>query len=155
HAASEMSLRDIALLISSVGLPWLAGMLAVLTVGARRHRLGWLLAIAYGYPIGAFVATLLLRLLSAVGIHWALPMIALPMVALIGLLLWPARASLRSRPDAGDVSMQSTLPLHVLYFASLALIVTRLAGLALEIAWRPLLPWDAWAHWGTKTKVWF
>jgi hypothetical protein len=27
--------------------------------------------------------------------------------------------------------------------------------LGLELAWRPLLPWDAWAQWATKARVWY
>jgi hypothetical protein len=43
----------------------------------------------------------------------------------------------------------------VLFFACFALIVVRLFGLGLELAWRPLLPWDAWAQWATKARVWY
>jgi hypothetical protein len=44
---------------------------------------------------------------------------------------------------------------RLLFFGCLALIVVRLLGLGLELAWRPLLPWDAWAQWATKARVWY
>jgi len=49
----------------------------------------------------------------------------------------------------------SSWSLRALYWVCLTLIAVRLGVLAAEIAWRPLLPWDAWAHWGTKARVWF
>jgi hypothetical protein len=44
---------------------------------------------------------------------------------------------------------------RAVFWLCLALTAVRLAGLALEVAWRPLLPWDAWSQWGTKARVWF
>ena len=35
------------------------------------------------------------------------------------------------------------------------MIALRLGGLALEIIWRPLFPWDATMNWATKARVWF
>jgi hypothetical protein len=40
-------------------------------------------------------------------------------------------------------------------FLRWSLIVIRIAGLGFEILWRPSLPFDAWAHWATKARVWF
>jgi hypothetical protein len=31
----------------------------------------------------------------------------------------------------------------------------RFALLGLEVAWRPLYPWDAWIQWATKARVWY
>src|SRR4029077_8751279 len=45
--------------------------------------------------------------------------------------------------------------LRVLLWICTALIAIRLAGLAVEDALRPLLPWDAWAQWATKAIVWY
>jgi hypothetical protein len=33
-------------------------------------------------------------------------------------------------------------------------IATRWLGLALEVWWQPLFPWDAWTTWGARAKVW-
>jgi hypothetical protein len=37
----------------------------------------------------------------------------------------------------------------------LILIAGHLAVHGVEITWRPLYPWDAWATWAQKTRVWF
>ena len=38
---------------------------------------------------------------------------------------------------------------------AIAWISVRFALLALEVASRPLYPWDAWIQWATKSRVWY
>lgn len=154
-------MRDVAALTLSLALPWIAGTLIVLALCRRAGRASWLQGAGYGYVLGAVACTLGMRLLSAAGVGWSLPLLAVPLLAAAAALLWPARRSLsprsvRARWTAGVVEL-GTLPvlLRGLYWACLALIVVRLAGLALEIAWSTLLPWDAWSQWATKARVWF
>lgn len=33
-------------------------------------------------------------------------------------------------------------------------VIARFVGLALEVWWQPLFPWDAWTTWGARAKVW-
>ena len=151
-------MRDFVGLTLSVGLPWLAGTLLVLLLWRRNDRSCWLLAAGYGYPLGAFAATLALRLLDAAGIRWTLAAVALPMLALILVLLGLTGSSRRLRmSETRMVPPAEALPVSLrgLFWVCLALIAIRLAGLGAEIAWRPLQPWDAWSQWATKTRVWF
>ncbi len=151
-------MRDFIGLTLSVGLPWLAGTLSVLLLWRRNDRSCWLLAAGYGYPLGAFAATLTLRLLDAAGIPWTLPMVALPMLVLIVVLLGLTRARRGPRVSGSRILPAREVllvPLRGLSWVCLALIAIRLIGLAAEIAWRPLQPWDAWSQWATKAKVWF
>ena len=142
----------------SVMLPWVTGTLWVRALARDDDCPGWMASAGYGYLIGVFAITLVMRLLDAVGIRWTLPWIALPVLtlAIAGHML--SRSS-RS-PRACWISAHRSfvlLPVWMrgLFWACLALIVVRVVDLGLELFWRPLLPWDAWAHWATKARVWF
>jgi hypothetical protein len=142
----------------SIALPWVAGTLWVRALARDGDWPGWMASAGYGYLIGAFAITLVMRLLDAVGIRWTLPWIALPVLtlALAGYLL--SRSS-RS-PRACWISAHGSFVLlpawmRGIFWACLALIIVRMVDLGLEILWRPLLPWDAWGHWATKARVWF
>ena len=154
-------MRDFVAVTLSQALPWLAGTLLVLALCRRGGRAAWLHGAGYGYLLGAFAATLGLRALSAAGIAWSLPAAALPLLAAALALAWPARALLSARgardrcaAALGDLGAQPAL-LRAVFWGGCALIAVRLAGLGLEIAWSPLLPWDAWSQWATKARVWF
>jgi hypothetical protein len=47
------------------------------------------------------------------------------------------------------------VPLRALFWLGLLLLSIRFVGLAMEVGWRLLLPYDAWAQWATKSRVWF
>lgn len=142
----------------SVILPWVSGTLWVRALARDGEWPGWLASAGYGYLIGAFAITLVMRLLDAVGIPWTLTPIALPVVtlAIAGYMLSRSSPS----PRAGWIAAQRSfllLPVWMrrIFWICLALIVVRIVDLGLEILWRPLLPWDAWGHWATKARVWF
>lgn len=154
-------LRDLAGLVPGIALPWIAGTLFVVALDRRADGPRWLHGAGYGYVLGAFAATALMRALSAVGVHWNVPVLALPMLALAALLAWSTRRSLqpgsvRARCSSA-VRAIATLPAwpRGVFLACLALVAIRIAGLALEVAWRPLLAWDSWTQWATKARVWF
>jgi hypothetical protein len=142
----------------SILLPWAAGTLWVRALARDGDWPGWMASAGYGYLIGAFATTLVMRLLDAVGIPWTLPWIALPVLMLIlsGYMLSRSSQSPRGRWVSAYGSFV-LLPAWTrgLFWACLALIIVRVVDLGLEILWRPLLPWDAWGHWATKARVWF
>jgi hypothetical protein len=118
------------------------------------------LATGYGYLLGALATSLAMRALDAIGVRWTVPLVALQLVALALVACSVARLrslpSLRERWRASRARVAAlSPPQRLLFFACLALIVVRLVGLGLELAWRPLLPWDAWAQWATKARVWY
>jgi hypothetical protein len=142
----------------SVALPWVAGTLSVRALARRGDFPGWLVCVGYGYVIGAFATTLVMRLLDAAGIRWTISWISLPRLglAIAGYALSRASPSPRARcTSARDAFALLPTWMRGVFWACLALMVVRFAGLGLEILWRPLLPLDAWAHWATKTRVWF
>ncbi|MEO8567357.1 MAG: hypothetical protein ABI541_13305, partial [Betaproteobacteria bacterium] len=142
----------------SIGLPWVAGTLWVRALAGEGDWPGWTASAGYGYLIGAFAITLLMRLLDALGIQWTLLWIALPVLTLAFLGYLPSRSSLS--PRARWISAHGSFALlpawmRGIFWACLALIIVRVVDLGLEILWRPLLPWDAWGQWATKARVWF
>lgn len=147
-------------IVASIALPWLAGACCVLALQREAERRDLVLAAGYGYLLGALATSLAMRALDAVGLRWTVPLIAVQLVALavaaFGLArprsLPPLRQ--RSRASLGRVTALAA-PQRLVFFACLALIVVRLCGLGIELAWRPLLPWDAWAQWATKARVWY
>ncbi len=140
----------------SIALPWLAGAAAIHAF-TRRMPFGGLLAVGYGYLLGALIATVLLRASSVAHIAWSLPLLATAMSMLAAGAIWLQRGTVwRESWGGAQATLVALTPfLRVLFAVALALIVIRGAGLALEVAWRPVQPWDAWSHWGTKAKVWF
>ena len=151
-------MMDAAAVAASAALPWLAGALGVLAIRRGDADRGWLHAIGYGYLLGLLAATLVLRAVSASGARWSLPIVIVAMVALIGIayaLARPLPSPIGAWKDAMARTRALPKPMNAVFWGCVALIAVRFAGLALEVAWRPLQPWDAWSQWGTKSRVWF
>lgn len=172
-----MSLLLVALALT---LPWLAGALWLRLWWSDPVPGGWPLALGYGYLIGVAGIALILRLEGA----WGGPLYVWPPMTIYGLLTLGAAILLfRKRPFfssrlvlGGTCSIREPIDrqcirgqrdsgwapgldhLHgwrLIAFALLCLwLVTRLAGLALEVWWLPLYPWDAWSTWGLRARVW-
>ena len=153
-------MHDLIGLAASVALPWLAGGCCVLALQRGAGQRDLVVAAGYGYLLGALATSLAMRALDAIEVPWTPPLIALQLVALAAVGCSLAR--LRSLPPLRERWLASrgrvaalSRPQRLLFVACLALIVVRLFGLGLELAWRPLLPWDAWAQWATKARVWY
>jgi len=148
-------------------LPWMLGIAALLALRDARRPLAapgeiaWILGV--GYVVGAFLLTLWMRVLSAVGVPFGIAAIALPLLAVtLGL----AYAGLRRRdapPSAASRALATALGtpaeiggrLKVLWWALVGWMALRFALLGYEVALQPLYPWDAWIEWATKARVWF
>ena len=121
--------------------------------------------IGAGGLMGLFLATLWLRALSLAGIHFSVAAIALPLLAVtLALGAWVARRERITRGSlrkwAGEAlsgltgrELDSTS--RVPWCLLLLWLAVRFALLAVEIATRPLFPWDAWTQWATKARVWY
>lgn len=151
-------LLDALGVLASVALPWIAGTLAVRALWRAPAGAPTLpLALGYGYLAGLLLATTTMRALSLAGIRWSLPLLAGVLLALAIAAGWLAR---RSGPPfvARDGLVQDLATaspgMRVWCWFVLALIVVRLAGIAVEVFVSPLRAYDAWAHWATKAIVW-
>lgn len=142
---------------AGVVLPWLAGGLLVRALAPAPARGPDALALGYGWMLGAFAATLVMRALSLAGIRWSLPLLA-GALAVVAALAFAAirwrRADRVGTPSrfAGENALD--LPAW-LWGLALALVTIRLAGLAAEVLSSPMRGYDPWAHWATKARVWF
>lgn len=164
-------------------LPWLLGW-ALLAAGdwpRRDHTAGGAVALRLGfsYVVGAVLLTLWMRALSALGVPFGRLSIALPLTALaVVLLALDARRSGRRAPDSGNAMLLNRLELpfslatvvaplrslwrpalanwqRIVWIALIIWLAIRFALLAAALAWQPLYPWDAWAQWATKARVWY
>jgi hypothetical protein len=146
---------DAIAVVLSVAVPWAAGALCIraVTPGAQPAAI----AIGYGYLAGMFGVTLVMRALSLAGIHWNVAWVATP-IALAG-----AGACLRMR-SSGTAPAADSGPgafamlagaARALWLLLLALTCVRLAMLAVEVVLLPLVPFDAFAQWASKSRVWY
>ncbi len=152
-------------LAAGLTLPWLLGVGALFALRPARTPVvagegPWLLGT--GYLLGAFLLTLWMRALSVAGVHFSLAAIALPLcIAAFALfaLGWRRQRAVDPASDnahAGWFALPTlTGALRVLWWLLLAWLALRFALLAVEVATRPLYPWDAWTQWATKARVWF
>lgn len=147
-------MMDALAALASVALTWTAGALVVraLVRGTRDDHP--LLVLGYGYLVGAFATTLAMRAMALAQVRWSLPVLVAFVVALGALAAWlasrrapPAGAEARSGPLASRLE-------RVVIAIALALLATRLAGIAVEVFVSPLRGYDVWAHWSTKARVW-
>jgi len=156
---------SIALLLS-IALPWCAG--CALLVAARwpfesssngRAPGSIALVVGYGYFVGLLVMTAWMRLLSATGAGFGRFSIAAPLLVIAALMAHRIRKPVpMARIGAFAIAVvQPPLPRwqRIAWAALLAGLSLRFATLAVEIATRPLYPWDAWTQWATKARVWY
>ena len=146
-------------------VPWLVG--ATLLLGLHRKRslaapgeFAWVLGA--GYFVGAFALTLWMRALSLAGIQFSALAIAAPLLAIAALIGYFSRldarallAAMRDAPRALLAPAGLTCAGRWAWWALLAWLALRFAVLALEVAWQPLFPWNAWTQWATKSRVWY
>jgi hypothetical protein len=149
-------MRDAIALALSIAVPWIAGTLCVraATGGSPQPAA---IAIGYGYLTGLFGVTLVMRALSLAGQRWSVVWIAAP-IMLLALAAW-----FRLRPlGAARSPMRALGALATLtgaaraIFALLVLLTcVRLLMLGVEVVLVPLVPYDAFAQWATKSRVWY
>ena len=142
----------------ALAIPWLAGALWVRVLWRDAPAGVWPLALGYGGLLGLLAATLLLRAQAALDLppDVVAPTIVLALLAVLGgWLAWR-----RTSPPipiamnrARTPRMEPRWP-QFLFILLLAWLGVRWVGLALEVWWRPLYPWDAWTTWAVRPRVW-
>ena len=118
--------------------------------------------IGAGFLVGQFLLTVWMRALSIAGVPFGITVIAAPLAAVTALSAWIAwrrnghALSLAGRSAFGALTGAGLeRPLRLIWLALLAWLVLRFALLLIDVSWRPLYPWDAWAQWATKARVWY
>jgi hypothetical protein len=114
--------------------------------------------LGYGLLIGLIALPAMMRIIDALGFALTFSNVASLAIAVVaaGIIAnicvhTPWGTDVCSEPE--KVVLQNWQKIAVgLLCAAIGL---RLCVLGLEVAWRPLFPWDASMHWATKAKVWF
>ena len=146
---------DAIVVALSVAVPWAAGALCIRAATGGAQPLA--IAIGYGYLAGMFGVSLVMRALSVAGIRWELVWVAAP-VAIAALA-----ACLRMRPlgiargprSLFDALATLTGATRAIFVLLLVLTCLRLVLLAVEVVLLPLVPFDAFAPWASKARVWY
>ena len=146
-------------------LPWVVGAALLLALRGQREiaapgELAWTLGA--GYLAGAFALTLWMRALSKAGVDFGVVAIGAPLLVITALLRYRARIHVKALPAAMRNGWRVLIAPAGLtragrwaWWALLAWMTLRFVILALEVAWQPLFPWNAWIQWATKARVWF
>src|SRR5436190_13092229 len=150
----------LALIVGQL-LPWCFGA-ACIAAFWRAREPGSTTVLGYGYAVGAVALTLWMRLLSFADLGWTWITVGGPFLVGIGVAWWQldrrSRKLVRfSAPVFDDDAAPGFSPraAKAIWWSLIALIGLHLFLAALEISWRPLLPWDSWTQWATKARVWF
>lgn len=139
-------------------LPWLLGVVWLRCRWNPASEGALAMVLGYGYLIGILVTILTMLAIDAVGLSQDFLTILTILTVLTVVGYWFSRDIPWRNWGGGLITLgwrgQPTWQKVICGFL-LALIAVRLTGVALEIVWRPLYPWDAWMNWAPKTKVWF
>ena len=142
-------------LFAGLFLPWLLGVVWLRAPWFGASAVTWPVLLGYGYLAGALATTLIMRLLDLLGVRLGFLSIGAALLLLIFAGAWLGRKTPWKWVGLGAEWRDLGGWRKTAYAILLALIVIRLAGLGLEIIWRPLFPWDAWTQWATKARVWY
>ena len=143
---------DVIRVLMGIVLPWALGSVWVRFCWNKTVVPKLTLLLGYGYVVGMVATTLIMRALSLAGIRFSLVTISVALLIFIAAGVWLNRGA--RWPKLRASSLATTAVAAIFYFF-LILISVRLLTLGLEIMWRPLFPWDAWAQWATKARVWY
>jgi hypothetical protein len=106
-----------------------------------------------GYLLGLVLMTLILRILSRLGIPWNFVTPAI-IASLCAASLIAVNRKWWVTVPATATGTPSTA-IRVLFWALALLLIGHIGLAAYEAIVRPLYPWDAAAQWATKARVWY
>lgn len=114
-----------------------------------------LLVAGYSGVLGMLLTTLLMRVLSLVGVPFSLYSVA-AVALVVALAGWFSPAHWRSPAAVPTPATMPLTPLHkLLVTLCLALLAVRLLMLGIEVGTRPVTSWDAKQHWTKQARVFF
>ena len=134
------------------------GLLFAALIVGRDGRSSFALVAGYGLMAGLLGVPVLMRLLDLLSLPLSFAVTGSSALLLCLLLAYGVYRQRRSSPPGvpEPVGSGPLLPLERLFVLFLlAVIGLRIALLSVDVALRPLFPWDATMHWATKARVWF
>ncbi|CAN5428116.1 hypothetical protein BH11PSE11_BH11PSE11_02200 [soil metagenome] len=142
-------------LLAGLILPWLLGVVWLRVRWLKPVETNWPTLLGYGYLAGALATTIVMRLLDLTGAKLSFGSVGLTLCVLIAAGVWAGNGTPLRFRDLGAEWRPLANWQKVAFGGLLAIILIRMAGLGMELIWRPLFPWDAWSQWATKSRVWF
>jgi hypothetical protein len=151
-----MSLFPAVAVAFALLLPWAAGVLWLRILWPASAPGRWPLLLGYGYLLGLVSVALVLRAQSAATLPlWIWPALLLSAVAAsFALLIMRRRVAVPSLASPPHAERPMTPLQRLLFMLLLGWLILRFAGLALELWWQPVYPWDAWTTWVLRARVW-
>jgi hypothetical protein len=136
-------------------LPWMAMALSLRWAWMEPAPGRWPMLLGYGYLLGMIGIAGLLWLQGTLGwpLGGGMPLTVSGLLLLAALVLqyrWRSRDGIAVTRESGEFNLWQGLVFALI----LAGVIARWVGLALEVWWQPLFPWDAWTTWGARAKVW-
>ncbi len=157
---------DLTGLLAGALLQWALGIAFVVALPRRVPLLpqpgavAW--AIGAGAFAGAFLTTLWMRAISLAGLEFDLWSIGAPVLAATAALAFIGYGRERKTVRSALAAALKALfggnlagAWRWLWYALVAWLSVRFALLLVEVALRPVFPWDAWTQWATKARVWY
>ena len=150
-------MRELAGIVLSVTLPWLAGALAVAALWRGRAGRSLPLCIGYGYVVGALATVVVMRAASTAGLRWSFSVIAAVLVGLGGTAAYAAKPLRLRAAYADSRSRLAALPALArgAFWFFVALCAVNVAALVACVAWGLIEPYDALTQWADKARVWY
>jgi hypothetical protein len=121
--------------------------------------------VGYGHVFGLVMLSSVMRIASASGWRFSWLSVGVPLamavLAAVSMLTFPRSRAAMNVPEDALPATTTGGPRTMLRYervlacALLALLVHRVAAMAVELWLRPIFPWDAFMQWSTKARVWF
>ncbi len=136
-------------------LPWMAMALSLRWAWMKPVPGRWPMLLGYSYLLGMIGVAGLLWLQGTLGwpLGGGMPLTVSGLLLVVALVLqyrWRSCDGVAMIREDGEVNLWQGLAFALI----LAWVIARWLGLALEVWWQPLFPWDAWTTWGARAKVW-
>ncbi len=135
--------------------PWVLGSLIVHLLLKGTGRSNIFIVLGYGFLLGIFIATLLLRVFNSLGISFEVYLLQGALVfgtMLLAALVRSPRVVRNTIPE--HPKRQSEIELLCIALL-IALATHRLYLVSHEVFVRPLFAWDSWMNWHPKAAIWF
>ena len=151
-------MHDVPGVVLTLALPWIAGAMGAAALWRGRGEGRGVLCIGYGYLLGVLATTLLLRFASLIGWRWSFSGIAAVLIVLACAGWYVAKPlPMLRRAGRRSVASLSAMPAasRAIFWLFLGLAAINVVALLACVAWGLLMPYDAIAHWGDKSRVWY
>ena len=137
-------------------VPWAAMVLSMRLVWVEPAPGRWPMLLGSGYLFGMIGVAGLLWLQATLAWSWdsVMPLSVVTLLLVIAVFLLVKDSSRNAGTFVLPPGVRFSFWEGLAFGLILLWLVVRWVGLALEVWWQPLFPWDAWTTWGARARVW-